>query len=93
MRHNRIRALEAELMREVFHDVKIEPELLPIDGDQNRSGNTADKARLDVSGVGVWGTYEKTFLDIPNSQSYINKPLHQVYLSHENGRKELTENE
>ena len=91
MRHNRIRDLEAELMREVCHDVKIEPELLPIDGDQNRSGNTADKARLDVSGVGVWGTYEKTFLDIrimhPNSLSYINKPLHQVYVSHENKKK------
>ena len=33
----RIRDLEAELMREVCHDVEIEPELLPIDGDENIS--------------------------------------------------------
>ena len=53
MRHNRIRDLESELIREVCHDVKIESELLSMDGNENRSGNTADKARLDVSGVGV----------------------------------------
>ena len=64
MRHNRIRDVEAELLREVCHDVKIEPELLPIDGDSLTKGNHAEKARLDVSGIGVWGAYEKTYLDI-----------------------------
>ena len=52
MRHNGIRDLEGELMREVCRDVKIEPELLPI-GEQDMSGNVAGKTRLDVSGVGV----------------------------------------
>ena len=73
MRHNRVRDLEAELMKEVCHDVRIEPELLPIEGERQRRGNTAEKARLDVSGIGVWGSYEKTFLDIrimhPNAPS------------------------
>ena len=92
MRHNRVRDLEAELMREVCHDVKIEPELLPIANETNRTrGNIAEKARLDVSGVGVWGNYEKTFLDIrvmhPNSPSYMNKSLDQVYAIHENEKK------
>ena len=92
MRHNRVRDLEAELMREVCHDVRIEPELLPIANDTNRTrGNIAEKARLDVSGVGVWGNYEKTFLDIrvmhPNSPSYINKSLDQVYAHHEKEKK------
>ena len=54
-------------------------------------GNIADKLRLDVSGVGVWGTYEEIFLDIRimhlNSQFYINKPLHQAYVLHENEKK------
>ena len=42
---------------------QVEPELLPIerDGTPTRCSNTADKARLDVAGVGVWGDYEKTF--------------------------------
>ena len=91
MRHNRVRDLEAELMREVCHDVKIEPDLIPIESDATRTGNTAHKARLDVSGVGVWGPYEKTFLDIrvmhPNSPSYMDKPIEQVFLTHENEKK------
>ena len=91
MRHNRIRDLEAELMREVCHDVKVEPELLPVEGDSVTNGNSAEKARLDVSGVGVWGPYEKTFLDIrvmhPNSPSYLNQPLDQLYTRHENEKK------
>ena len=51
-----MRDLEASLMREVCHNVQVEPELLPIEGDVPRRGNTAEKARLDVAGVGVWGS-------------------------------------
>ena len=51
LRHNRIRDLEAELMKEVCHDVKVEPPLIPIEKETGRQGNTAKKARLDVSGV------------------------------------------
>ena len=53
LRHNRLRDLEAELMKEVCQDVRIEPELLPIESEGIRHGNTADKARLDVCGIGV----------------------------------------
>ena len=91
MRHNRVRDLEADLMREVCHNVQVEPELLPLGNENGRRGNTAEKARLDVSGVGVWGEYEKTFLDIrimhPNSSSYLNQPIEQVYIMHENEKK------
>ena len=90
MRHNGIRDLEGELMREVCKDVKIEPELLPV-GEREMSGITTDKARLDVSGVGVWGTHERTFLDIkvfhPNCASYINMSLDDAYVHHENIKK------
>ena len=91
MRHNRVRDLEATLMKEVCHNVQIEPQLLPIENEGQRTGNTAEKSRLDVSGVGVWGEYEKTFLDIrimhPNSPSYQHKPIEQVYVQHENEKK------
>merc|ERR1712240_690758 len=90
MQHNGIRDLEGELMKEVCRDVKIEPELLPI-GEREISGNTSDKARLDVSGVGVWGSHERTFLDIkvfhPNCASYINMSLEDAYVHHENIKK------
>ena len=92
MRHNRIRDLEAEFMREVGFDVRTEPILMPI-GRTNAipSGNTSQGARLDVSGVGIWGAYEKTFLDIrimhPNCPSYVNKPIEKVYAQHEREKK------
>ena len=44
-------------MREVCEDVKIE--LLPLDANQIRNGNIADKVHLDVFENGVWGPLEK----------------------------------
>ena len=90
MRHNGIRDLEGELMREVCRDVKIEPELLPI-GEQEMSGIVSEKARLDVSAVGVWGTHERTFLDVkvfhPNCKSYADMEIGQAYVHHQNIKK------
>ena len=44
MRHNCIRDLEAEIMQEVCSDVRIEPELMPLD---NRAIYTGEnKTRL-----------------------------------------------
>ena len=46
---------------------------------------------MDVSGVVVWGPYEKTFLDIrvmhPNAPR--NKSIDQLYTDHENQKKNL----
>ena len=64
MRHNRIRELETEIMQEVCSDVRIAPERLPLDNKLMRNGNNAVNARLDLSGIGVWGPFERTFLDI-----------------------------
>ena len=91
MRHNRIRDLEAELMREVCKDVKVEPHLLPVASDNLVNGTTTNGARLDVSGIGVWSPMEKIFLDVrvmhPNCPSYINKDIGQVYKEHERAKK------
>ena len=91
MRHNRIRDLEAEMMREVCTDVRVEPPLLPLANDNIVAGNQAENARLDVSGNGIWGPMQKTFLDIrvmhPNSPTYINKDIAQVYKTHEREKK------
>lgn len=51
----------------------------------------ADKARLDVSAVGVWSSMERTFLDIrvmhPNSPSYMDTTPDQLYSQHEREKK------
>ena len=83
MRHNKVRDVEAELLREICHDVQIEPELLPLDSNEFRNGNNAEKARLDVSGIGVWGPLERTFLDVrimhPTS-SLICQQIIKIYI-------------
>ena len=66
--------------------------MLPLDNDLAViNGNMAQKARLDVSGNGVWGPQERTFLDIrimhPNSPSYLDKDITQVYRQHEREKK------
>ena len=91
MRHNNIRDLEASLLREVCRDIKVEPELLPIGNVETQSANKADKARLDVSAIGLWSSMERTFLDVrvmhPNSPSYVDKSPDQIYLQHEKEKK------
>ena len=47
MRHNRIRDLEASILRDICKDVRVEPELLPI-ANPTQSTNNAQGARLDV---------------------------------------------
>ena len=91
MRPNCIRDLEAEIMQEVCSDVRIEPELMPLDNNLMRNGNNAENARLDVSGIGVSGPFERTFLDIrvmhPNAPTYVDKSIDQVYIAHEKEKK------
>ena len=92
-RHNTVRDVIAEILKEVCKDVKIEPELIPIESDLNRAsfGNTAEKARLDVSCVGLWSPVERTFMDVrvfhPNAPSYQKKSLKSLYKEHERVKK------
>ena len=89
MRHNALRNLEENLMQSVCRDVKIEPSLITT---QNvNGGNTAEGARLDISAVGLWSPYERTFFDIrvthPTADSHMMKSLKTIYREHENQKK------
>jgi len=91
-RHNNVRDSVAEYLRMVTKDVKIEPQLIPIESPRyQQRGNNADKARLDISAVGVWSTFERTFFDVrifnPNSPSYKGRTLPQLYTQHEKEKK------
>ena len=91
MRHNEVRDFEAELLRDVCKDVKIEPELLPAGNTHLPGANIAEKARLDVSAMGVWIPMERTFLDVRitnlNSPSYRDKTPESVYKTNEREKK------
>jgi len=66
IRHDEVRDLTANMLREVCHDVATEPALLPLDGEhfQYRTSNTSNNARVDVSARGFWRRGQKAFLDI-----------------------------
>ena len=91
MRHDRIRDLEANILKDICKDVRIEPELLPVGNVVVDSSNTAEKARLDVSAIGIWSPMERTFLDVrivhPNSASYRDKTIEKIYEMHEKEKK------
>ena len=91
MRHNRVRDLEASILKDVCKDVKTEPELMPVGGSNITSLNTSEKARLDVSAVGIWSPMERTFLDVrvvhPNAPSYKGKKIDKIYDQNEKEKK------
>ncbi len=81
-------------MRELCHDVRIEPVLLPVDPNNfSRSANTAEEARLDISGRGVKSAFERTFYDVrvthPFAPSNVTLPMKQLYEKHEAEKERL----
>ena len=91
-RHDSVRNFEARLLKEVCHDVQIEPPLQPCTGIQlHRSANTRDDARLDVRAKGFWRDGQNAFFDVrvtnADNESQKNKPLKSVLRSHEKEKK------
>ena len=94
MRHNQVRDTIADVMKEVCHDVQLEPQLIAIEDEEkpvSQHSSTADNARLDVSARGVWASFDRTFIDIrvthPNCRSNRDKTLKQIYEEHETKKK------
>ena len=66
IRHNDVRDLTGELLKEVCNDVELEPELLPLSKEKlfNKTSNKADGSRVDVSERGFWQRGGETFLGV-----------------------------
>ncbi len=66
MRHDALSKVEALIMTEAgCKDVQLERHLLPVDANMyNQQTNTQPDARLDVAARGIYGTFERTFLDV-----------------------------
>ena len=80
----------AEQLKEICHDVKIEPQLQQITGEVI-SGNISAEARSDVSARGFWVKGQTAFFDIrvfdPNARRYATRNLAQCYKSNETEKK------
>ena len=98
IRHNEIRDVTANLLSEVCHDVRIEPDLQPLTGEvmSGASAITEDGARLDIAANGFWGgRFEKTFMDVrifnPHAPSNKQTTLTSCYRKHERLKKRAYE--
>ena len=91
-RHNELRDLEAEMLRMVCNDVKVEPVLQEVTGETlNHGANKAPDARLDIHARGFWERQRSAFFDVrvchPNADSYRDLTPKQIYKKHENDKK------
>ena len=66
MRHDEVRDITAQMLKEVCHDVAVEPLLLPMQGEQlaRRTANTSGDARVDVSARGFWTRGQRAYFDV-----------------------------
>ena len=73
--------ITASLLKEVCHDVRIEPSLQKLTGEkfQQRTVNTSDEARLDVATRGFWVAGQTAFFVIrvfySNATRCVNQSL------------------
>ena len=75
-----VRDLFASLLKDVCHDVEVEPHLQPLTGEVLiSSANSSDEARLEVSARGFWQREQRAFFYIrivnPFAKSHLNKNL------------------
>ena len=70
------------MLEEVTSDVKVEPALQPLSGEEIK-GNQTDEARSDISAWRFWIRRQRAFFDIrvfdPNAQRHLNKTLWKCY--------------
>ena len=93
MRHNELRDITCELLKEVCKDVEKEPLLIPLTGEKLKyqTANTKDNARLDISARSFWSRGQRAFFDIrvfdPIAPSHIDQNLVDMYRRQENEKK------
>ena len=95
-RHDDVRDLFATLLKDVCHDVEVEPHLETLTGEVlSSSANSSDEARLDFSARGFWQKGPKAFFEVrvfnPFAKSHLNQKLNTAFKtkSNENEKKRM----
>ena len=97
--YNQVRDLTATLLTDVCHDVKVEPDLQPLNNEAfyHKTANIQDGARLDISASEwLWGgRYEKCYIDVqvfnPFAPSNSSSSLQSCYRKHKFVKKRAYE--
>ena len=93
LRHNQIRNITACLLKEVCHDVRIEPPLQQLTGENlhERISIKTDEARVDISARNFWIAGQMAFFDVrvfnPNAKRYVSQELSKTYDINEKEKK------
>ena len=92
IRHNEVRDFTADLLAECHANVKVEPDLTVLSGEQFPASTiTNDEARVDIAARGVWIKGQTAFFDVrvfnPIAKSYLNSDLASAYRSNEQSKK------
>ena len=87
LRHNHIRYITSIPLKEVCKDMRVEPQLQQLTGEQSTvAGN---EVRLDINARGFWQAGQMEFLDVkvfnPNAKRYANIELSKAYEINEKG--------
>ena len=91
-RHDEIKELFGHIANDIYHDVEIEPGLLPVSGEVlPPSANKQDDARLDLSVRSFWQRGERAFMDVrifnPFASTHLNQNLENSFKSNEREKK------
>ena len=90
LRHNELRDNIAEMLVKVTSDVKLEPALQPLSG-QEIKGNQSEEARSDINTRQFWIKGPRAFFDIrvfdPDAQHHENTTLKICYEIKEQEKK------
>ena len=93
IRHNEVRDITTQLLKEVCSDVKKEPPLIGLTGElmSEQTAVLSKEAHLDISARGFWVPGQKVFCDIRvfglNAQRYWNTDLKREMLQKKRRRK------
>ena len=78
LRYNHIRNKTTSLLTEVCKDVRVEPQMQPLNGEtfSEKTANKSDQGRVDVSARNFWLTGQVAIFDVrvfnPTSKRYVN---------------------
>ena len=91
-RHDGVRDIVAQMMKDVSYDVGTEPMLQPLSGETfPTSTNIDDEARVDIKARGFWGREEIAFFDVrvfnPFARSHMNTNLEALFRKNESDKK------
>ena len=93
IRHNQIPNITASLLKETCKDVRVEPTLQQLTGENfnSKSAIITEEARLDISARGFWNAGQTAFFDIrvfnPNASRYGKTEISKCYEMNEKEKK------